>query len=158
MGNIIGLELPANLYKFFKINTMTGVASTVDEDAYPRGAPMSMFYAPDARTLLMAVQNQSATFANARRSGRIALTFIGGGDSAFTIQADVKVFKESMENSKYIGILYLHIRSVKSNVADDVEVKEGIKIAFRSERWKEYISRILDELRSCVAPPEADLG
>ncbi len=150
MGNLMGSELPANIYEFFKVNTMTGVASTVDDDGYPRGAPMSMFYALDEKTMLMAVQNQSATFSNARNRGRIALTFISGGDSAFTIQADVKVYKEIMENSKYIGILCLDIKTVKSNVADDVEVKQGIKIVFRSERWKEYISKILDELRSCT--------
>ncbi len=148
MGNIMGSELPANLYEFFKVNTMTGVASTVDDDGYPRGAPMSMFYAPDTKTILMAVQNQSATFHNACSRGTIALTFISGGDSAFTIQAEVKVYKEIMENSKYIGVLCLNIKNVKSNVADDVEVKEGIKIVFRSQRWKEYISKILSELRS----------
>ena len=148
MGNVMGSQLPENLYQYFKVDTMTGVASTVDEDGFPRGAPMSMFYAPDEKTLLMGVQNQSATFRNARQTGKIALTFISGGDSAFTIQAQVKVFKETMENSKYIGILRLDIKNVKSNVADDVEVKEGLKIVFRSQRWKEYITKILTELRT----------
>ncbi len=156
MDKAIVNSLPANLYQYFRQNTMTGVASTIDDDGFPRGAPMSMFYAVDARTILMAVQNRSATFHNARSKGRIALTFISGGDTAFTIQAQVKVFKEKMENSKYIGILCLEIKSVKKNLADDVEVKEGIKLEYRSQPWKEYIGRILAELRSYRRSPDGD--
>ena len=157
MDKKMGSELPANLYQYFKENTMTGVVSTMDDDGFPRGAPMSMFYAVDEKTILMAVQNGSATFRNARGHGRMALTFVSGGDSAFTIQAEVKVFKEKMENSKYIGILCLELKNVKSNVADDVEVKEGIKLAFRSRGWKEFIGRILAELRSYRRGPDGDL-
>jgi len=148
MGNILGEVLPPNIYEFFTNNTMTGVASTVDEDGYPRGAPMSMFYALDEHTMLMAVQNRSATFNNAQLRGKIALTFISSGDSAFTIKADAQVFKECMDNSEYIGIIFLKIKTVKNDTADDVEVKEGIKIKFRTTRGKEYMSKILDELRS----------
>jgi hypothetical protein len=157
MDKKMGSELPTRLYQFFKENTMTGVASTVDEDGFPRGAPISMFYAVDEKTILMGVQNGSATFRNARRHGLIALTFISGEDSVFTIQAEVKVFKEKMENSKYIGILCLEIKNVKSNVADDVEVKEGLKLAFRSQRWKDFVDRILAELRSYQRGPNGDL-
>ena len=66
MDKKMGSELPTRLYQFFKENTMTGVASTVDEDGFPRGAPISMFYAVDEKTILMGVQNGSATFRNAR--------------------------------------------------------------------------------------------
>jgi hypothetical protein len=69
----------------------------------------------------------------------------------------VKVFKEKMENSKYIGILCLEIKNLKSNVADDVEVKEGLKLAFRSQRWKDFVDRILAELRSYQRGPNGDL-
>jgi hypothetical protein len=157
MDKKMGSELPTRLYQFFKENTMTGVASTVDEDGFPRGAPISMFYAVDEKTILMGVQNGSTTFRNARRHGLIALTFISGEDSVFTIQAEVKVFKEKMENSKYIGILCLEIKNLKSNVADDVEVKEGLKLAFRSQRWKDFVDRILAELRSYQRGPNGDL-
>jgi len=82
---------------------MTGIASTVDEDGYPRGAPISTFYALDERTMLMGVQNSSNTFINAEREEKIALSFICGGDAAFTIRGRVKVFQERMESSKYLG-------------------------------------------------------
>lgn len=148
MGRIVGDCLPSNIYEFFQKSTMTGVASTIDEDGYPRGAPMSMFYALDEKTLVMGVQNRSQTFKNAAREGKIALTFVGGGDVAFTVRGRARVFKEEMASSRYIGVLAVAVEAVKSDVADDVEVTEGIKIRFRSEKWKEFISRVLEELRS----------
>jgi hypothetical protein len=150
-------ELPVKLYRYFQENTMTGVASTVDEEGFPHGAPMSMFYALDPGTMLMAVQNGSVTFLNACRSGRIALTFISGGDLAVTIQARVQVLRENMENSKYMGILYLELQNVRSNVAQDVEIKEGLELVFRSQRWREYIGWILGELHSYTRGSNGEL-
>lgn len=148
MGKTLGDRLPENIYQFFRTKTMTGVASTIDEDSYPRGAPMSMFYALDERNMLMGVQNRSQTFKNAAREGKIALTFVGGGDMAFTIRGRSRVFKERMATNKYIGLLVVEVEAVKSDVADDVEVTEGLKLKFRSSEWKEHIKKVLEELRS----------
>jgi hypothetical protein len=127
---------------------MTGVASTIDEDGYPRGAPMSLFYAINDQTLLMGSQNRSQTFKNAQRVGKIALTFINEGDIAFTIRGKSRVFKNTMESSKYLGILVVEIEAVKSDVAVDVEVSEGIKYTYRSQKWEDFITSVLKELRS----------
>jgi len=148
MAKKIEKRLQPNLLQFFQSNTMTGVASTIDMDGYPRGAPMSLFYALNDQTLLMGTQNRSQTFQNAQRTGTIALTFIGGGDAAFTIRGRVRVFKEKMTCSDYIGILVVNIEAVKSDVAVDVEVTEGIKISYRSPKWEAFIEGVLAELRS----------
>lgn len=147
MGKALSERLPANIYNFFQSNTMTGVASTIDDDGYPRGAPMSLFYALDDRTLVMGTQNGSQTFKNAERSGKIALTFFNEGDIAFSLRGRVRVFKRTMESSKYLGILVVEIEAVKSDVAVDVEVSEGIKIKYRSPKWEDFINRVLKELR-----------
>lgn len=149
MGKPMGESLPNNICQYFKDNTMTGVASTVDEDGYPRGAPMSLFYSLDEKTLLMASQNRSQTFNNAKREGKIALTFVGGGDVAFTIRGQVRMLKEKMEASEHMGVLVVNIDGVKSDVAVDAEVTEGIKIQFRSEKWKNFFERVLKELQNC---------
>lgn len=148
MGKPLGDRLPDNIYQFFRRNTMTGVASTVDDDGYPRGAPMSLFFAPDEKTLLMGTQNRSQTFKNAEREGKIALTFVGSGDVAFTIRGRARVVKEKMEASEYMGVLAVSIEGVKSDVAVDAEVTEGIKIQFRSAKWKDFFDRVLSELQS----------
>jgi predicted pyridoxine 5'-phosphate oxidase superfamily flavin-nucleotide-binding protein len=140
--------LPDHIYQFFREDSMTGIASTVDEDGYPRGAPISTFYALDERTMLMGVQNGANTFINAEREGKIALSFICGGDAAFTIRGRVKVFREKMDSSKYLGLLAVDVISVKSNVAEDVEVTEGVKIRFRSPKWEEFIKKVTAELQS----------
>ena len=148
MGKYLGEVLPANIFAFFCHATMTGIASTVDKDGFPNGAPMSMFYALDNRHILMAVQNKSRTFQNADSTGKIALSFIASGDIAFTLQAYSQIFRHQMKKSKNMGILLLQCRSVKSDVAIDVEVKEGIKTPFRSPRWEEFVTNLLNELRS----------
>lgn len=150
MAEVLGERLPGNLYQFFRESTMTGVASTIDSSGFPRGAPISMFYAPDDQLLLMGVQNRSQTFENAAREGKIAVTFIGGGDMAFSIQGKCRVFKQQMDCSRHVGILVVFIESVKSNVAVDVEVRMGIKVEFRSTQWEELINKLLAELRGCT--------
>lgn len=141
-------RLPANIYEYFRDRTMTGVASSIDEDGYPRGAPMSLFYALNDKTLLMGTQNRSQTFKNTERVGKIALTFINEGDVAFTIRGKARVFKRVMESNQYLGILVIEVEAVKSDVAVDVEVSEGVKYKFRSQKWEDLINAVLKELRA----------
>ena len=53
-----------------------------------------------------------------------------------------------MDSSKYLGLLAVDVISVKSNVAEDVEVTEGVKIRFRSPKWEEFIKKVTAELQS----------
>ncbi len=148
MSKYRGDRLPPVLYEFFAADTMVGVAATVDEDDFPRGAPMSQFYAPGDRVLLMAVQNKSATYKNAVRSGKIALTFMGANNLVFTIQGTARVFKESMQSNPNLGILVADIKEVNSNEACDVVVTGGISTQFISPRWQQLLQTWLAELRS----------
>ncbi len=148
MSKYHGDRLPPVLYEFFAADTMVGVVSTVDEDDFPRGAPMSQFYAPGDRVMVMAVQTQSATYKNAVRSGRIALTFMGANNLVFTIQGTARVFKESMQSNPNLGILVVDIKEVNSNEACDVVVTGGISTQFVSERWQQLLETWLAELRS----------
>lgn len=148
VGRFLEERLPANVYESFREKMMTGVVSTVDDDGYPRGAPVSLFYALDDKTMLVGVQNRSQTYKNSVRESKIALTFISGGDLAFTIRGKARVFKEQMKSSKFIGILVVDVEFVKSDVAVDVEVTEGIKLKVRSPEWKEFLANVFSELRS----------
>ena len=49
---------------------------------------MSQFCAPGDKVMLMAAQNKSRTYANAARSGKIALTFMGAKQSGFHHSGD----------------------------------------------------------------------
>lgn len=141
-------RLPPVLYQFFAADTMVGVVGTVDEDGYPRGAPMSQFYAPGDQVMLMAAQNQSRTYTNAVRSGKIALTFMGANNLVFTVQGTVRVFREIMQSNPNLGILMVNIKEVNSNEACDVVVTGGISTEFVSERWQRLMETWLAELRS----------
>lgn len=148
MAKYFGDRLPPLLYQFFAADTMVGVVGTVDEDGYPRGAPMSQFYAPGDQVMLMAAQNQSRTYTNAVRSGKIALTFMGANNLVFTVQGTVRVFREIMQSNPNLGILMVNIKEVNSNEACDVVVTGGISTEFVSERWQRLMETWLAELRS----------
>ncbi|MEQ8201607.1 MAG: pyridoxamine 5'-phosphate oxidase family protein, partial [Syntrophomonadaceae bacterium] len=132
MSKYCGDRLPPLLYRFFAVDTMVGVVSTVDADDFPRGAPMSQFYAPGDQVMLMAAQNRSRTYQNAVRSGKIALTFMGANNLVFTIQGNARVFKQSMQSNPNLGILAVEIKEVNSNEACDVVVTGGISTQFIS--------------------------
>jgi len=148
MSRYLGDRLSPTLYQFLAVETMVGVVCTVDEDGFPRGAPMSQFYAPGDQVLLIAAQNMSRTFMNAVRTGKIALTFMGANDLVFTVQGKVVVFRECMKTNNNLGILAVYIREVNSNEACDVVVTGGISTQFRSLRWQQQLEGWLAELRS----------
>lgn len=109
---------------------------------------MSQFYAPGDQVMLMAAQNQSRTYTNAVRSGKIALTFMGANNLVFTVQGTVRVFREFMQSNPNLGILAVNIKEVNSNEACDVVVTGGISTEFVSERWQRLMETWLAELRS----------
>lgn len=148
MDKYTGDRLPPVLYQFFAEDTMVGVAATVDEDGFPRGAPMSQFYAPGERVMLMAVQNRSRTWQNAVRTGKLALTFMGANNLVFSIQGYAWVFRENMQTNPYLGILVVDITKVNSNQACDVVVTGGISTQFINQEWQRRLETWLAELRS----------
>lgn len=148
MSKYFGDRLPPMLYQFFTTETMVGVVCTVDEDGFPRGAPMSQFYAPGDQVMLMAAQHKSRTYLNAVRTGKIALTFMGANNLVFTVQGMVRIFRESMKSNDNLGILAVSITEVNSNEACDVVVTGGISTQFRSPRWQQQLETWLAELRS----------
>jgi len=97
--------------------------------------------------MLMAAQNRSATYKNATRSGKIALTFMGANNLVFSIQGTARVFKESMRSNPHLGILAVDIKEVNSNEACDVVVTGGISTQFISPRWQQLLETWLAELR-----------
>ncbi|MDD4776351.1 MAG: pyridoxamine 5'-phosphate oxidase family protein, partial [Syntrophomonas sp.] len=148
MDKYTGDRLPPVLYQFFAEDTMVGVAATVDADGFPRGAPMSQFYAPGERVMLMAVQNRSRTWQNAVRTGKLALTFMGANNLVFTIQGYIRVFRENMRTNPYLGILVVDITKVNGNQACDVVVTGGISTQFINQEWRRRLETWLAELRS----------
>lgn len=148
MSKFVGDRLPSILHQFFSVDTMVGVVCTVDEDGFPRGVPMSQFYAPGDRVMLMAAQNKSRTYINAVRTGKIALTFMGANNLVFTVQGTVRIFREAMKSNDNLGILVVFITEVTSNEACDVVVTGGVSTQFRSPRWQQLLETWLAELRS----------
>ncbi|MDH7498136.1 MAG: pyridoxamine 5'-phosphate oxidase family protein [Syntrophomonadaceae bacterium] len=147
MERFEGDFLPPAWYAFFATDTMVGVVSTLDADGYPRGAPMSQFYAPSDRVLLMAAQNQSRTYGNAVRTGKLAVTFLGASDLVFTVQGQAAVLSPRMDSNPHLGILAVFLTRVAGNPACDVVVTGGITTEFRGPHWQRRLETWLAELR-----------
>jgi hypothetical protein len=149
MGRLLGDRLPDKIFRYFHTESMTGVASTVDRDGFPRGAPMGLFHALDEKHLLMAVQKDSATFKNAVRNGTVALSFIVGGGTSFSIQGQARLFKETMAANDLFGSLFIEIESVKSDMDMAIDViVNPVVVKSTLPGWPEMIDGILAELRS----------
>ncbi len=146
MSKYVGDRLPPVLHDFFVSDTMVGVVCTLDDDGFPRGAPMSQFYAPSNQILLMAAQNKSRSYNNAVRTGKIAITFMGGNNLVFSVQGKVGVLREAMQSNEHLAVLAIFITEVNSNEACDVVVT-GISTQFRSPHWQQLMQTWLAELR-----------
>lgn len=158
MSKYVGDRLPPVLYDFFVADTMVGVVCTLDEDGFPRGAPMSQFYAPSPQILFMAAQNKSRSYNNAVRTGKIAITFMGANNLVFSVQGKVGLLRETMQSNENLGVLVVFITEVNSNEACDVVVTEGISTQFRSARWRQLFETWLAELRSYTLVDVVALG
>lgn len=158
MSKYVNDRLPPMLYDFFAGDTMVGVVCTLDEDGFPRGAPMSQFYAPSDQILLMAAQNKSRSYRNAVRTGKISLTFMGANNLVFSVQGKVDVLRETMQSNNNLGVLAVYITEVNSNEACDVVVTGGISTQFRSAHWQQLLESWLAELRRYTLDDVAALG
>jgi len=149
MGQVLGDRLPDKIFRYFQTESMTGVASTVDQDGFPRGAPMGLFHALDGKHLLMAAQRDSATFKNAVRNGTVAISFIVGGGTSFSIQGQARLFRETMAANDLFGILFIEIESIQSDMDMAIEVVANpVVVKSALPGWSEMIAGVLSELRS----------
>ena len=86
-------------------NQIIVVAGTVGDDGAPNTCPVSLIYAKDEKTLLVALLRNSTTAANLRRDGRVSLEIIGPDDLVMGIQGTMRLIKEPMTMQRRHGHL-----------------------------------------------------
>src|SRR5271157_1468117 len=93
-----GEEQIIDLMQLFNQNTnrIIAVAGTVGADGAPNTCPITLIYAKDDKTLLIATLRNSATATNLRREGRVSLEIMGAGDLVMGIQGSMWIIKEPM--------------------------------------------------------------
>jgi general stress protein 26 len=114
-----GEEQLFNIMELFNQNPnrIIVVAGTVGADGAPNTAPVSLIYAKDPKTMLVATLRNTTTATNLRRDGRVSLELFREGDLVFGIQGTMRLIKEPMAFSDAMVLWEMQVDKVKQDTS-----------------------------------------
>jgi hypothetical protein len=127
-------------------NRIIAVAGTVGADGAPNTCPLSLIYAKDEKTLLIATLRHSATTANLRRDGRVSLEIMAADDLVMGIQGTMGIIKEPMAMSDAMALWKLRVEKVKQDSSPAQKVIHGPAATPRSDKAAEFEKTAFAEL------------
>jgi|UniRef100_A0A7C5ALX7 general stress protein 26 len=147
-----GEEQLLNLMELFNHNPnrIIVVAGTVGPDGAPNTAPLSLIYAKDPKTLLVATLRNTTTAQNLRRDGRISLEIIQGDDVVLGIQGTMRLLKEPMEFSDAMALWEMRVEKVKQDTSPAQRVIQGPASVPRSEKAEAFEKAGVAELKAAA--------
>jgi hypothetical protein len=119
---------------------------TVNEDGSPNTAPISLFYAPEDKTIIAGMVKTSQTVANIKRDGRLIIEVLYEGDIGFGILGQGKIIKEPLDCSDATLVVKIEVSGVKRDTSPAQIVTSGPKSTLRSEKAGEYEKAVLNEI------------
>ena len=119
-------------------NRIIAVAGTVGADGAPNTCPITLIYARDEKTLLIATLRNSATTANLRRDGRVSLEIMAAGDLVMGIQGTMWIIKEPMAMSDAMALWEMRVEKVKQDSSPAQKVIQGPAATPRSDKAVEF--------------------
>ena len=148
-----GEENLVNLMEMFNQNPnrIITVAGTVGADGAPNTAPVTLIYAKDPRTLLVATLRNTTTATNLRRDGRVSLEVIQGEDVVMGIQGTMRLVKEPMAFSDAMALWEMQVKQVKLDTSPAQRVFQGPASTPRNDKAEAFekagIAELLAEAR-----------
>jgi general stress protein 26 len=135
-----GEEQLLNLMDLFNQNPnrIIVVAGTVGADGAPNTAPLSLMYAKDPKTLLVATLRNTTTATNLRRDGRVSLELFREGDLVIGIQGTMRLVKEPMAFSDAMALWELQVEKVKQDTSPAQRVTQGPASAPRNDKAEAF--------------------
>jgi predicted pyridoxine 5'-phosphate oxidase superfamily flavin-nucleotide-binding protein len=127
-------------------NKIITVAGTVGADGAPNTCPISLIYARDEQTLLVATLRTTNTSANLRRDGRVSLEILAPEDLVMSIQGTMRLLKEPMACSEAMALWELKVARVKQDTSPAQRVVQGPAAAPRSDKAAEFEKGAFAEL------------
>ncbi len=127
-------------------NKIITVAGTVGPDGAPNTCPVSLIYAKDEKTLLVATLKTTSTTANLRRDGRVSLEIIGAGDLVMGIQGVMQVLRDPMAASEAMVLWEMRVQKVKQDTSPAQKVTQGPASQPRSEKAEAFEQAAFAEL------------
>jgi hypothetical protein len=143
-----GEEKIIDLGKLFNDNPnrVISVMGTVNEDGSPNTAPISLFYAPEDKTIIAGMVKTSRTVANIKRDGRLVIEVLYEGDIVFGILGQGKIIKEPLDCSDATLAVKIEVSGVKRDTSPAQIITSGPKSTLRSEKAGEYEKAVLNEI------------
>jgi hypothetical protein len=135
-----GEEQIIDLVKLFNQNPnkIIVVAGTVGADGAPNTAPLSLIYAKDEKTLLVAALRNSNTTTNLRRDGRISLEIFGAEDLVIGILGTMRLIKEPLAASEAMALWEMKVEKIKQDTSPAQRVIQGPASVPRSEKAEAF--------------------
>lgn len=131
-------------------NRIIVVAGTVGPDGAPNTAPLSLIYAKDPKTLLVATLRNTTTANNLRRDGRVSLEVIQGDDLVVGIQGTMRLIKEPMDCSEAMALWEMRVERVKQDTSPAQRVIQGPAAVPRSEKAEAFEKAGVAELKAAA--------
>ncbi len=119
-------------------NRIIAVAGTVGSEGAPNTCPITLIYARDEKTLLLALLRGSTTSANLRRDGRVSLEIFGPEDLVMGIQGVVRLLKEPLATSDAMALWEMTVDRVKQDTSPAQRVTQGPASAPRSDKAQAF--------------------
>ncbi len=143
-----GEEQILDLMQLFNrnLNRIIAVAGTVGADGAPNTCPISLFYAKDERTLLVATLRHSTTATNLRRDGRVSLEIMGADDLVIGIQGTMRLIKEPMAMSEAMVLWEMRVEKVKQDTSSAQKVIQGPASIPRGEKAVAFENAAIAEI------------
>ena len=132
-------------------NKIITVAGTVGADGAPNTCPISLIYARDEQTLLVATLRTTNTSANLRRDGRVSLEILAPEDLVMSIQGTMRLLKEPMACSEAMALWELKVARVKQDTSPAQRVVQGPAASPRSDKAAEFEKAAFAELVATAA-------
>ncbi len=147
-----GEEQILNLVELFNQNPnrIIAVAGTVGADGAPNTAPVTLIYAKDEKTLLVATLRTTTTTANLRRDGRVSLEIIRSEDTVIGIQGTMRLIKEPMEFSDVMALWEMKVERVKQDTSPAQKVIQGPASVPRSDKAEAFERAGIAELMTAA--------
>ncbi|MDK2821150.1 MAG: hypothetical protein PWP31_1115 [Clostridia bacterium] len=149
MSKIIGNSLPQEIVDLFNKELTTVVLSTLSTEGYPHAMPVHLLFAPNNKTIRMALMKTHQTTENIKKHSKVFITVLEGTDIAMGIKGTAKVIKDTMDGNKAMCMIEINVEQIKSDTTPTVIVNEGIKIKHRSPKTASFFRTMFDELYKC---------
>lgn len=152
VGRKPGEEQLIDLMQLFNQNPnkIITVAGSVGDDGAPNTCPISLIYAKDDRTLLVATLRASATTANLRRDGRVSLEILAADDLVMGIQGVMRILREPMTCSEAMILWEMRVNKVKLDTSPAQRVTQGPASTPRSEKAAAFEKVALAEIMAAA--------